>query len=75
MRLRIRDVKLAVQRVGMTARYRDGEWRINYPPPFGTEDTAYYTGDGDDAIGTARDMALRSPELCRLLPESTSTMN
>jgi hypothetical protein len=41
--------------LGMTCRYSDGEYRVNYPG--GAESTAYYTSDSSDAIGTARQMA------------------
>jgi hypothetical protein len=43
-----------IRALGMTVRYRDREWRINHPK--GSENTAYYTGDPDDALDTAKAM-------------------
>lgn len=37
-------------RLGMSISKRDGEYRVNFK--FGTEDTAYYTDDLEDAVGT-----------------------
>lgn len=34
------------------------EYRINFPSPFGTEATAYYTSDADDASITMECMAV-----------------
>ena len=50
--------KKAIQALGMTARRRDGEWRINYRN--GREETAYYTNDNADALQTAQTMATAS---------------
>jgi hypothetical protein len=54
-----RTIKQTLQRVrelGMSASYNSntGEYRVNYRE--GTEQTAYYTTCGEDAIGTARFM-------------------
>jgi len=51
----------AIQKLGLTARRRGGEWRINYRN--GQEETAYYTNDSADALGTAREMARFRPGL------------
>lgn len=53
--LTVLATKDEIRATGCTARYKDGEWRVNLPG--GTEATAYYTNDGDDAIATARCMA------------------
>ena len=45
----------AIRQLGLTCRYRDGEYRVNLPK--GTEATAYYTNDAADAIATAKRMA------------------
>ena len=48
----IAETKAAIRRIeGMTARCRDGEWRVNYVG--GKEETAYYTDDPQDALDTA----------------------
>jgi hypothetical protein len=41
--------------VGCTLVRKDGEFRVNFVG--GNEDTAYYTNDLADAVGTARLMA------------------
>jgi hypothetical protein len=41
----------------MTLRRRDGEFRVNFVG--GSEETAYYTTDLDDAFTTAIDMRMR----------------
>lgn len=48
------DTIAAILATGASVKYRDGEWQVNVPR--GTEATAYYTSDGDDAISTARSM-------------------
>jgi hypothetical protein len=53
--LRVADAFAAIRAVGMTARYRDGEWRVC--PKGGKEAEAYYTNDPEDAVGTAKLMA------------------
>ena len=50
-----RDVIGACRALGMTCKVTDGEYRVNYPN--GAESTAYYTTDGMDGIGTAKQMA------------------
>ena len=51
------QVLTAVRAMGMTCRYDNGEYRVNIPTAWGgSEATAYYTNDADDAIGTARIM-------------------
>jgi hypothetical protein len=47
----------AIRALGLAVARHDGEWRINHRG--GSEDTAYYTTDNDDALGTARLMAAR----------------
>lgn len=51
----VKQTIAACRKVGMTCRYVDGEYRVNYPN--GAESTAYYTSDPSDAIGTAHVMA------------------
>ena len=48
------DAIAAIRATGSSAKYHDGEWRVNVPG--GSEATAYYTNDADDAINTARRM-------------------
>ena len=48
------DAIAAIRATGASAKYQDGEWRVNVPG--GSEATAYYTNDADDAINTARRM-------------------
>lgn len=49
-----KEVKAAIKAAGATAKWDAelGEWRVNVPG--GSERTAYYTPDDDDAIGTAK---------------------
>jgi hypothetical protein len=47
----------AIRALGLAVVRHDGEWRINHRG--GSEDTAYYTTDNDDALGTAQLMAAR----------------
>lgn len=57
--MRQKDVISAIHALGLTARKRDGEWRVSFrdgSPAF-REATAYYTADDQDAIETARLMA------------------
>lgn len=53
-----KDTLLAIRALGATARWDPawGEYRVNLPAPYGTEATAYYTPDDEDAVGTARAM-------------------
>lgn len=57
-----RETKKAIEAFGLTASKTDGEWRINFPKAKGAshdqEATAYYTEDNDDALATAKVMAL-----------------
>lgn len=49
-------VKREVKAVGLVAtRTECDEWRVNYRG--GSEATAYYTDDADDAVATARAMS------------------
>jgi len=57
--MNVKQIKEAINELDLSARYRDGEWRINYRAPHGTEATAYYTQDNDDALATAKAMAAR----------------
>lgn len=45
----------AIKGMGLSARLRDGEIRVNFAG--GVEDTAYYTTDAEDAVGSAELMA------------------
>lgn len=51
----VKQTIAACRSMGMSCRYSDGEYRVNYPK--GAESTAYYTDDASDAIGTARQMS------------------
>lgn len=44
--------------LGMTLRKEEGEYRVNFRG--GSEATAYYTNDLEDAVYTAADMAARA---------------
>ena len=47
------QIRNSIEAMGMkVTRGMGGEYRVNFPG--GTEDTAYYTDDAQDAIGTAR---------------------
>lgn len=52
-----REIKAGVEALGMKVRWTGNgrEMRVNFPG--GGESTAYYTEDGEDAIGTAKAMA------------------
>lgn len=50
----IQSTKKRIRALGMSVRYSDGEYRVNYPN--GTEGSAYYTPDGHDAYLTALQM-------------------
>ena len=64
----------AIRALGCTASYRNEgkEYRVNLPSPKGTEATAYYTNDADDAIATARHMAENNPTLSTQLQREIS---
>lgn len=50
----IKEALGRIRDMAMTARYRDGEFRVNYIN--GKEVTAYYTNSPEDAIATASHM-------------------
>jgi len=50
--------KAAIRATGASVKYQEGEWQVNVPR--GTEATAYYTSDAEDAIGTARALMARA---------------
>lgn len=50
------ELKKAVQALGMTCRFTDGEIRVAFQ---NDEGSAYYTNDREDALHTARDIAAR----------------
>lgn len=59
--MNVKTTLAAIRNVGMSASHRDGEYRISYPAhemPSMTrrEETACYTNDAQDAIGTAISM-------------------
>lgn len=57
----IRDAKLEVAKLGMVlSKTEHGEFRVNFKG--GSEATAYYTDDLDDAVGTARLMSKEKPK-------------
>lgn len=64
-KLRHDDVKAELQGLGLTFRHRDGEFRVNYRG--GTESTAYYTDDLEDARDTGRAMAAELAKRTRQL--------
>lgn len=45
----------AIRAMGLSVRVDAGEYRVNYRN--GTEASAYYTDDAEDAVATARSMA------------------
>lgn len=57
------DTCRTIREMGCTARYRDGEYRINLPGA--SSDLAYFTTDAEDAIDTARTMSFSTPMDCR----------
>jgi hypothetical protein len=56
-KLTIATVRAEVKKLGFNLRHTDGEFRLNTPR--GPEETAYFTNDRDDVLGTARDWARR----------------
>jgi hypothetical protein len=50
----VKETLAKIRDIGCTARYRDGEFRVNLMN--GTEATAYYTNLAADAIATAHAM-------------------
>ena len=55
----------AIRATGATVSRKDGEWRVNAPK--GTEATAYYTEDAEDALLTAQAMMEFQRGHCRCL--------
>jgi hypothetical protein len=54
-----KEVFARIRAIGMTVTmvHSTGEYRVNFPKSEGgTEESAYYTNDGLDAIGTAQAM-------------------
>jgi hypothetical protein len=57
----IKQTIWAIHALGLTCiRTHYGEYRVNFPAPQGTEGTAFYTEDADDALATARVMSANS---------------
>jgi hypothetical protein len=57
----IKEAKLEVSKIGMVlSKTEHGEFRVNFKG--GSEATAYYTNDLDDAVGTARAMKKQQPQ-------------
>jgi hypothetical protein len=52
MRITLKQAKSELKAIGFTITKRNNEYRINHTS--GTEATAYYTDDIEDAIATAR---------------------
>lgn len=52
--LTIKELREALKTLGCTLQIRDGEYRVNIKG--GSEATAYYTDDREDALDTARFM-------------------
>jgi hypothetical protein len=63
------DAMSAIREMGAKARFRDGEWIVNVPG--GTENTAYYTNDPEDAIATARHMMQQHHSHARMATSPT----
>jgi hypothetical protein len=59
----VSDTKAAIRATGAGVKYQDGEWQVNVPR--GTEATAYYTNDPEDATATARAMMSRAGTTAR----------
>lgn len=54
----VKEALRSIRALGLTAnRTPDNEFRVNLPRPYGTEATAYYTSDAEDAVGAAMEMA------------------
>ena len=71
------DAKKELASIGISIRKEDDEYRVNFKG--GTEDTAYYTDDLDDAVGTGKLMAKEKKESAKAenkniieLPEEVS---
>ena len=65
----LEQAKTEAMDYGMTLVHRGGEYRVNFRG--GTEATAYYTNDRDDAVATAKAMRRRAgaepiPAPCRI---------
>lgn len=54
----LRDAKAILRTYHMTLRHKDGEYRVNFAG--GSEATAYYTNDLDDAFATAKSMRAKA---------------
>jgi hypothetical protein len=56
----VKDAMFRIRQMGLTvSRTEHGEFKVNLPVTHGgTEDTAYYTCDAQDAINTAAAMML-----------------
>jgi hypothetical protein len=50
----VQETRKAIELLGLYVDRFDGEWRINIPG--GTEGTAYYTENNDDALCSAQAM-------------------
>ena len=55
----IKEAKIELRKMGMILTREDGEFRVNYRGASGN--TAYYTYDIDDAVGTAHLMWKNQP--------------
>ena len=64
----LQEAKSIARHLGLTLRkVRSGDYRVNLPG--GDEATAYYTGDLEDAVRTAVELARQQPlNLCRPEP-------
>jgi len=56
-RMTVAEARKAIQALGLTLRYLGGEYRVDFRYSHRQHDTAYYTNDLEDAVGTARLMA------------------
>lgn len=59
MGMTLKQAKEKLAAFGMSLRHRDGEYRVNFRN--GSEATAYYTDDREDAVDTAMHMYETAP--------------
>ena len=68
------EARLTLKPLGIVIKKQYGEYRVAFrlpqrtkgmPPAFNPEDSAYYTNDLDDAVGTGLLMAKEGPQPAR----------
>jgi hypothetical protein len=61
--MRVKDVQTSVRKLGLTCSWNSDfkEFRVDYKrdDPRWTSESSYHTNDSDDAVGTAKLMAVR----------------